>query len=330
MTTLLLETALLPDGWAHNVALTVSDGVITGIETSAHAGVGERLGGIVVPGLPNVHSHTFQRGMAGLVELRGPSHDDFWTWREVMYAFVDAITPDDLEAIASFAMMEMLEAGFTALGEFHYLHHAPGGTRYADLAELGGRIVAAAETTGIGLTLLPALYTQGGFDGRPLSGGQLRFGTDLDGYFSLVEASRAAVRWLDDARRGMAPHSLRAVGPDTLQELLRAGLDGPIHMHLAEQVKEVNDCIASSGQRPATWLFAHAAMDARWCLVHATHLDATEIALLVRSGAVVGLCPLTEANLGDGIFAGTQAAAGRGHGFQRRGHRIGRAQAVRI
>jgi formimidoylglutamate deiminase len=291
----------------------VCDGTIIAVERdAADARADDRLAGIVLPGLPNLHSHTFQRGMAGLAERRGPARDDFWTWREVMYHFLKRIVPENIEAIAAFAMMEMLESGFTALGEFHYLHNAGDGTPYANIAELAERIIAAADATGIGLTLLPVLYAQGGFDGRHLAGGKLRFGADLDTYLRLLAASEDALRGLDDAAIGIAPHSLRAVGPDMMRGLLQAVPDGPVHMHLAEQTKEVEDCMAWSGQRPASWLLAHADVDARWCLVHATHIDAQETQAIAASGAVVGLCPLTEADLGDGIFPGLAYASAGG------------------
>jgi formimidoylglutamate deiminase len=243
--------------------------------------------------------------MAGLAERRGPTDDSFWTWREVMYAFLAALTPDDVEAIAAFAYMEMLEAGFTAIGEFHYLHHDPAGRPYADLGEMAARIVAAAAQTGIGLTLLPSFYANGGFGGIAGTAGQRRFLTDVDAFLRLVDRTREIASALPDAVVGIAPHSLRAVTPETLHVVLDACPNGPVHIHAAEQTREVDDCIAALGARPVAWLLDHHEVDPRWCLVHATHMDEAETARLAQSGAVAGLCPLTEANLGDGIFNGT-------------------------
>ena len=309
MTRLILDHALLPDGWADHVGLTIEDGLITRVEIGAVDLVAERIAGIALPGMANLHSHTFQRGMAGLAETRGQGveaeTDTFWTWREVMYRFLGALDPDDVEAIAAFAMMEMLEGGFTTVAEFHYLHHAPDGRPYDDPAELGGRIVAAASQTGIGLTLLPVYYGFGGFGGMGHSAGQHRFINDVNGYLDLVDRSRAALASLTGGMLGLAPHSLRAVTPDTLAAVI-AGSQGPIHIHVAEQIREVEQCLAWSGQRPVAWLLDHAEIDPRWCLVHATQMDPTETERLARTGAIAGLCPITEASLGDGIFNGAE------------------------
>jgi formimidoylglutamate deiminase len=303
---LILEHALLPHGWARNVGLDIDGGVIRAVHPDAAAEGYERIAGIALPGLPNLHSHTFQRGMAGLAETRGPVGDSFWTWRQVMYRFLGKLTPDDVEAIAAFAMMEMLEGGFTALAEFHYLHHDIGGRPYGDTAELAGRIASAAHETGMGLTLLPVFYAQGGFGAAAPTEGQRRFINDVSGFARLVEGTRKAVSGLDNAVVGIAPHSLRAVTPESLGEVLSLHPAGPIHIHVAEQVKEVEDCLAWSGQRPVAWLLDHAPVDKRWCLIHATHLDADETRTMAESGAVAGLCPITEANLGDGIFNGPE------------------------
>jgi formiminoglutamate deiminase len=313
MRRLILDHALLPDGWARNVGLDIEDGVIAAVQSDASPEGREHIAGIALPGLPNLHSHTFQRGMAGLAETRGPEGDSFWTWRQVMYRFLGSLTPDDFEAIAAFAMMEMLEGGFTSLAEFHYLHHDPDGRSYADVAELSGRIAAAAKATGMGLTLLPVFYAQGGFGGAAPTEGQRRFINDVERYSRLIEGARKAVANLDDAVVGLAPHSLRAVTPESLDEVVSMAGEGPIHIHIAEQVKEVEDCLAWSGRRPVSWLLDHVPVDRRWCLIHATHLDAQEIRGIAASGAVAGLCPITEANLGDGIFEGVDhlAAGGR-------------------
>lgn len=300
-TAYLFDYAFLPGGWRENVRVTVRDGVIAGIGGD---GAATRIEGAALPGLPNLHSHTFQRGMAGLAERRGPASDSFWTWREVMYRFLGALTPDDVEAIAAMAMVEMLEGGFTSLAEFHYLHHAPDGSTYEDRAELSGRVAAAAAETGIGLTLLPVFYAQGGFGGQPAQPGQRRFvSPDTDAYLRLREAAgRHTSRY--GMTLGSAPHSLRAVTPEQLRDFAGAIPDGPIHIHVAEQTREVDDCIAWSGQRPVRWLLDHAPVDRRWCLIHATHMDAGEVSDMASRGAVAGLCPITEANLGDGVFAG--------------------------
>jgi formiminoglutamate deiminase len=304
MRKLILDHALLPSGWMQNVGLDIEGGSVLAVHADASAEGRERIVGVALPGLPNLHSHTFQRGMAGLAETRGPEGDSFWTWRQVMYRFLGSLTPDDVEAVAAFAMMEMLEGGFTALAEFHYLHHDTAGRPYADIAELSHRIAAAADETGIGLTLLPVFYAQGGFGGAAPTEGQRRFINDVERYSRLLEGARRAVAGLDDAVVGIAPHSLRAVTPESLREVVGLAGEGPVHIHIAEQVKEVEDCIAWSGQRPVAWLLDHAPVDRQWCLIHATHLDLQETKGIAASTAVAGLCPITEANLGDGIFEG--------------------------
>jgi formiminoglutamate deiminase len=310
---LFCDIALLPEGWARDVAVDVQTGTIRAIQPSAPPDGRERIPGVTLPGLPNLHSHTFQRGMAGLAETRGPQGDSFWTWRQVMYGFLERLTPEDVEAIAAFAMMEMLEGGFTALAEFHYVHHDPAGRPYANPAELCARIAAAAAETSMGLTLLPVLYSQGGFGGVPATDGQRRFVNSNESYARLLEGAAAAIAPLDDAVLGVAPHSLRAVTPASLHGLLAIAPSGPLHIHIAEQMREVEDCIAWSGQRPVAWLLSHAPVDPRWCLVHATHMDGAEIQGVASAGAVAGLCPITEANLGDGVFEGPAflAAGGR-------------------
>ena len=307
------DHALLPGGWASSVRVGIADGTIVSVATSAERAGADVFAGIAVPGLPNLHCHAFQRGMAGLAERRGPADDSFWTWREIMYRFLAALTPEDVEAIAAFAYMEMLEAGFTSVGEFHYLHHDPNGRPYADLGEMAGRIAAAATETGIGLTFLPSLYISGGFGGAPPTKGQRRFLNNPDRFLDLVARTRDIAAGLPDARVGIAPHSLRAVPPDALRRAVEAFPEGPVHIHAAEQVKEVEDCVAAKGARPVEWLLDHAGVDARWCLVHATHMTPGETDALARSGAVAGLCPLTEASLGDGIFNGVDylVAGGR-------------------
>jgi formimidoylglutamate deiminase len=299
---LFFAEALLPEGWAKSVRLEIAEGRIASVERDASPRPGEERHAIGLPGLPNLHSHAFQRGMAGLVEIRGPASDSFWTWRDRMYRFVGAMEPEDVEALAAQAYVEMLEAGFTRVAEFHYVHHDRDGAAYADPAELAQRIGAAARETGIGLTLLPVFYAHGGFGGRPAQQNQRRFINDVDRFSRLVEASRQALASEPGTIVGIAAHSLRAATPEELGAILPLAAGRPIHIHIAEQTQEVADCIAWSGQRPVEWLLDHAPVDQRWCLVHATHMTPEETRRLAVSGAVAGLCPITEANLGDGIF----------------------------
>jgi len=306
---LFFDQALLPAGWARAVRVDVADGLIESVASNASADGAERRSGIAVPGLPNLHSHAFQRGMAGLTERRGPVTDSFWTWRELMYRFLARLTPDDVEAIAAWAYAEMLEGGYTSVAEFHYLHHDCDGRPYADLGELAGRIVSAAGDTGIGLTLLPSLYMTGGFANAPATPGQKRFLNDPDRFLRLVSRSRSLAAGLPDAAIGIAPHSLRAVPPDALSTVLAASPQGPVHIHAAEQVKEVDDSLAALGARPVQWLLANTDIGERFCVIHATHMSADETDGLARSGAVAGLCPLTEASLGDGFFNGADYLA---------------------
>ncbi|MGN6459956.1 MAG: formimidoylglutamate deiminase [Pseudolabrys sp.] len=309
----IFDHAWLADGWRRDVRISVTDGVITEVAPDAAHDGAETVHGLAVPGLPNLHCHAFQRGMAGLAERRGPAGDSFWTWREVMYRFLGRLTPDDVEAIAALAYVEMLERGFTTVGEFHYLHHGADGTPHAELGEMAFRIAAAAGETGIGLTLLPVLYGYAGFGGQTPTQGQRRFINDPERFVRLLERARAACAPLPDAVVGIAPHSLRAVTPETLRAVLDASKSGPIHIHIAEQTKEVDDCVTWSGQRPVEWLLDHAPVDDRWCLVHATHMTADETKRVAVARAVAGLCPLTEASLGDGVFNGEDflAAGGR-------------------
>jgi len=305
-------TALLPDGWARDVRITVQGGLIAAIDTDTAPEESERHA-IALPGLPNLHSHAFQRGMAGLAEMRGTGDDSFWTWRAIMYRFVDRLTPDDLAAIAALAYAEMLESGFTRVGEFHYLHHDRDGRPFTDPAAMSAAIMAAAQETGIALTHLPVFYAHAGFGGSAPGEGQRRFIHDVDGFAMLLDAARAQARALPDAIVGIAPHSLRAVTTDELAALVPLAGGAPIHIHIAEQVREVEDCLAFSGTRPVAWLLDHAPVGPDWCLVHATHMTEAETAALARSGAVAGLCPITEANLGDGLFPAEAFLAAGGY-----------------
>jgi len=306
MQQLVLERALLPEGWADNVLVEVQDGVIAGVEpeSTVLAGVA-RQPGIALPGMVNLHSHAFQRGMAGLTERAGSDDDSFWMWREVMYRFLDRLTPEDVEAIATLAYIEMVEAGFTTCVEFHYLHHDPSGTPYDDIGELAARIAAAAERAGIGLTLLPVYYRWSNFAGVAPVPGQRRFINDPDQFAWLMEASARAIDPLPGAVLGVAPHSLRAVTPEDLRYAVELLPEGPIHIHAAEQEREVADCLVWSGRRPVEWLLDEMDIGPRWCLIHATHMTGDEVVRLAGSGAVAGFCPITEANLGDGICPAT-------------------------
>ena len=302
-----LDLALTPDGWRRDIVVRIDHGIILGIEEPGDR-TAQRVSGVALPGLPNLHSHAFQRAMAGLTEQRGSESDSFWTWREAMYRFVERLGPDDLEAIAAFAYMEMLEAGFTWVAEFHYLHHQPDGRPYDNVAEMSERIVAAADTAGIGLTLLPVLYRQSGFLGKPATSAQRRFLNDRDSYARLIETR------VPNGNIGIAPHSLRAVTLDDLQWAALTWHGRPAHIHVAEQTREVEDCLAAHGRRPIDLLLDTVEVDdRRWCLIHATHADAGELARMAKSNATVGLCPITEANLGDGLFDVPSFLAHEGH-----------------
>lgn len=327
------DNALLPHGWGRDVLFTVDgSGLLTDVSAGAERGAARHLGRLVVPGMANLHSHAFQRAMAGLAEQRGDSADSFWTWRRTLYDFLDRLTPDDVEAIAALVCSEMLEAGFTTLGEFHYLHHDPAGRPYDDIGEMAGRIAAAAAATGIGLTLLPVFYAHGGFGGAPPTDGQRRFINDPDGFARLVESAGQHLDGLAGARMGIAPHSLRAATVEEIGRILPLAGDGPVHIHVAEQTQEVEDCLSWCGRRPVEYLLDSLPVDARWCAIHATHMTPAETGALARSGAVAGLCPETEANLGDGLFDAPRflAAGGRfGIGSDSHIH-IGLAEELRL
>lgn len=316
VTTLFASRLLGSGGWICSARLQLREGRIASLEAGATVQLGDECHDVIVPALPNLHSHAFQRGMAGLTETRGGATDDFWSWRDTMYRFASRMTPEQLEAVASLAYMEMLESGFCRVGEFHYLHHDVDGRPFADPAEMSGRIAAAARHTGIALTLLPVFYAHSSFGGQAPREQQKRFISSVDSYGRLIGRCRALLEGLPGAQLGVAPHSLRAVTPEELAGVLAIARDigpqAPVHIHIAEQTGEVRDCEAWSGARPVRWLLDHAPVDERWCLVHATHVDAGEISRLAASGAVVGLCPITEANLGDGIFPLPQFLEQRG------------------
>lgn len=299
--------ALLPTGWARDVLLSWNEqGFLTDVKTQCVCPAGTlQAAGSLLPGMPNLHSHAFQRAFGGLTEYRGAVQDSFWSWRSLMYRFAAAITPDQLEAIATGLYVEMLEAGYTSVCEFHYVHHDHDGRPYADDMALSMCLLRASARAGIGLTLLPVLYQTSGFGASPPSEGQRRFIRSTDNMLALLQKLKPLCE-AQGARLGLAPHSLRAVPPDSLREALDGlqAMDAkaPVHIHIAEQTAEVDTCLAWSGQRPVEWLLDHAPVDARWCLVHATHMGVEESMRAARTGAVAGLCPSTEANLGDGIF----------------------------
>jgi formimidoylglutamate deiminase len=311
---LLAPHALLPSGWARDVLLSWDEhGTLTGAVEGANGSDGvAHSAGIVIPGMPNLHSHAFQRAFAGLTEMRGASDDSFWSWREHMYRFAAALTPGALEDIATHLYIQMLRAGYTSVCEFHYPHHDPQGRPYAEAAEMSLRLASAAQRAGIGITLLPVLYQASGFGAAPPLPQQRRFVSSVDALLGIVQRLRA-----QGVRAGVAPHSLRAVTPAGLRDVV-AGLHAidagaPVHIHVAEQQREVDDCVAWSGQRPVQWLLANANVDARWCLVHATHMNGDESRALAATGAVAGLCPSTEANLGDGVFDAPAYVGAGGH-----------------
>ena len=304
---LFAEMALLPDGWARNARVMIDDvGRVGSVERETEPQAGDALlkGRVLLPAPSNLHSHSFQRAFAGLTEARGVGgQDSFWIWRQLMYKFLGVLTPEQVEVIVALSQIEMMESGYACVGEFHYLHHQKGGQSYDDPAELSKRIIASAGETGIGLTLLPVFYSQGGVDGRSLESEQLRFRNDLDGFADIWSGARREIVNLgEDHVLGIAPHSIRAVSKFDLRQLAETYRDGPIHIHIAEQIAEIQEVTAAYGKRSIAWLFNNVTVDKSWCLVHATHINNEEITILASSGAVAGLCPVTEANLGDGIF----------------------------
>ncbi|HEV2568194.1 formimidoylglutamate deiminase [Sphingomonas sp.] len=297
---LFLDAAMLPAGWASNVRIGIDEGAIVSVETMASKTErDERVRGVAIPGMVNAHSHAFQRAFAGLAERRGAGEDSFWTWRDAMYRAAAQLTPDLMHAIAAQLYAEMLAAGYTSVVEFHYVHHQPDGRPYEDRSAMAQALIAAADEAGIGLTLLPVLYQTSGFGGRAARDDQKRFLNSVDQLLGIIEEARGATG--PQLQVGLALHSLRAVPPEALRQAVGAVRDAPMHIHVAEQIAEVDDCLAWSGRRPVEWLLDEAPVDECWCLVHATHLTESETERLARSGATVALCPTTEANLGDGL-----------------------------
>ena len=301
---LFFSKAFTGSDWLVDVLITVGDdGTIEAVESKCNSSDADEIFvGICLPGLPNLHSHAFQRAMAGLTEIAGAGANNFWTWQKVMYEFLAKLSPDDAETIAAQLYMEMLKGGYTTVGEFHYLHHDKNGAPYDDPAEMSDRIFAASETTGIALTHLPVLYAHGGFGAQEAQEGQRRFLHSVDQFGGLLEILNARYGKGSKSKIGMALHSLRAVSPEMIDEAIGLVPEGPIHVHIAEQIKEVEQCINWSDKRPVKWLLDHTNVDDKWCFIHATHMTDAETEEFAETGAVAGLCPTTEANLGDGLF----------------------------
>ena len=301
-------SALLPNGWAESVEILLDEaGYITSVNSGTAFSKGERVE-VLIPGIPNVHSHAHQRAMAGLGERAGDTADSFWTWRKVMYHYLERIQPQHLFHISAQLYLEMLKVGYTCVGEFQYLHHDINGQPYDNRAEMSLQCMNAAASVGLGFTALPVLYRYGGFGEADPLPGQKRFLNDGDEFVSIVESLQIASSNDANTSVGIAPHSLRAISQPLLNEVINGcgvGNLAAIHIHIAEQSKEVDDCIAWSKQRPVEWLFNHFDIDQNWCLIHATHMTDTEIGIMAKSGNVAGLCPTTEANLGDGFFSAT-------------------------
>ena len=311
MTTLFASTVRLPGRWAHDVRLTLRDGAIAVIDEGATAQPNDERITLLLPGMVNLHSHAFQRALAGLTEVASGGDDDFWSWREWMYRFMARLAPADVEAIAAQLYVENLCHGYTSMVEFHYLHNDADGRPYADRAEMGRRILAARNSSGIALTLLPVLYSHGGFGRAPLGAAQRRFATAVDDVVAMV--AQLAPDAGSEVRLGVAPHSLRAAEVAQIRALVDGAPAGaPLHIHAAEQTREVDQCLAATGRRPVQLLLDEVGLDGRWCVVHATHLSPSERQALAASGAVAGLCPTTEADLGDGVFPFVEFAADGG------------------
>ena len=311
---LFAERILLSSGWQTEQTLTIEDGVITSIE-SGYTGDAEKVG-VVIPGMVNCHSHAFQRAFAGFSEQGSEGKDSFWTWRSIMYKFIDQLNVKDAQTIATQLYIEMLKMGYTRVAEFHYLHHEINGDNHTELAEMAKAIFKASQQSGIGLTLLPVLYRFSGFGPLPANNGQKRFINSVEQFNQLVSDCFVLSEGYENSNVGIAPHSLRAVDKSSLEKAVKhvRGLDNkaPVHIHIAEQQKEVDDCLAHYGQRPVEWLLNNAELDEQWCLIHATHINEQERQGIIASRAIAGICPTTEANLGDGIFPTTEFLAENG------------------
>ena len=302
------KKALLPNGWSNNVIIEIDQsGLISNVTENNNHKVDVDLNEeIILPAMNNLHSHSFQRAMAGLTEARSPQgNDNFWSWRSLMYQFLDVLNPEEIFSITLFSQMEMLQSGYVGVGEFHYLHNQIGGTKYDNIAELSEKVIEASAESGISICLLPVVYERGGCDNRELEGGQLRFHNNIDTFEELYNQIKVFLSKNENFSLGVAAHSLRAVKNETLNKIVDL-TDGPIHIHAAEQVKEVEEITSFYKMPPVEFLFKNFDINKRWCLIHCTQMSELETELLSKSGAVAGLCPVTEANLGDGIFNGFQ------------------------
>ena len=302
------KKALLPNGWSNNVIIEIDQsGLISNVtENNNHKVDADLNEEIILPAMNNLHSHSFQRAMAGLTEARSPQgNDNFWSWRNLMYQFLDVLTPEEIFSITLFSQMEMLQSGYVGVGEFHYLHNQIGGTKYDNIAELSEKVLEASAESGMSICLLPVVYERGGCDNRELEGGQLRFHNNIDTFEELYNQIKVFLSKNENFSLGVAAHSLRAVKNETLNKIINL-TDGPIHIHAAEQVKEVEEITSFYKMPPVEFLFKNFDINKRWCLIHCTQMSELETELLSKSGAVAGLCPVTEANLGDGIFNGFQ------------------------
>ena len=302
------KKALLPNGWSNNVIIEIDQsGLISNVTENNNHKVDAYLNEeIILPAMNNLHSHSFQRAMAGLTEARSPQgNDNFWSWRNLMYQFLDVLTPEEIYSITLFSQMEMLQSGYVGVGEFHYLHNQIGGTKYDNIAELSEKVLEASAESGISICLLPVVYERGGCDNRELEGGQLRFHNNFDTFEELYNQIKVFLSKNENFSLGVAAHSLRAVKNETLNKIIDL-TNGPIHIHAAEQVKEVEEIKSFYKMPPVEFLIENFDINKRWCLIHCTQMSELETELLSKSGAVAGLCPVTEANLGDGIFNGFQ------------------------
>jgi len=323
------DNILLKDGWASDKTITIEQGVITAIDDGNFAGA-EVAKGAVIPGMVNCHSHAFQRAFAGFSEQGSEGQDSFWTWRKIMYQFLAQLSEVDAKNIAKQLYIEMLKMGYTRVAEFHYLHHDIDGSTYeanavegdtingnsANLATMAQAIFDAAKESGIGLTLLPVLYQHSGFGEQAPSDGQKRFINSTEQFNQLVSDCFVLSEQYSNTNVGIAPHSLRAVDKTSLSSAVAhvRGLNpqAPIHIHISEQQKEVDDCLAHYGKRPVQWLLDNAELDKHWCLIHATHINEEERKGIITKQAIAGICPTTEANLGDGVFPTTEFMAENG------------------
>ncbi|MDD9900667.1 MAG: formimidoylglutamate deiminase [Alphaproteobacteria bacterium] len=311
MPSLFARTALLPTGWAEDVLVAYDkDGWIVGVETgkapSSDDNDVEAVPGVLVPGLVNAHSHAFQRALAGLTERGAGRKKSFWSWRDTMYRFVSKLSPDDMHALAKGVYTDMLKAGYTSVGEFHYLHHDPEGKAYTDIAEMSHQVIRAAMETGIAITHMPALYAFGGVGGQPAVEGQRRFLNTVPSLLQMLEKLQKDYAGIPQVSFGFAHHSLRAVTPDMLRDGTRAARrlmpDVPIHILAGAQRAEVEDCLAWSGLSPAGWLMEYGDVDENWSFIHALHMTEEDTRSMAAMGIVAVLCPTSEANHGAGVF----------------------------